>query len=70
MPADLTGTEDSSGDTTACLRDARRLIVKIGSALLVDETTGQIRLAQAPPETLARQDVTVAQIRLPRADPQ
>ena len=39
MPADLPGTEDA----TACLRDARRLIVKIGSALLVDETTGQIR---------------------------
>ena len=38
MPADATGTENSSNDATACLRDARRLIVKIGSALLVDET--------------------------------
>src|SRR5687767_6779609 len=43
MPADLTGAGDTSGDATACLRDARRLIVKIGSALLVDETTGKIR---------------------------
>jgi glutamate 5-kinase len=43
MPADAAGSESSSDDAAACLRDARRLIVKIGSALLVDETTGQIR---------------------------
>ena len=29
--------------TAASLTSAKRLIVKIGSALLVDETTGQIR---------------------------
>ena len=37
------GSESNSDDVTACLRDARRLVVKIGSALLVDETTGRLR---------------------------
>ncbi|WP_084164979.1 glutamate 5-kinase [Skermanella stibiiresistens] len=59
MPADLTSAETPAETTRetdtstaaepaasarpATLRDARRLIIKIGSALLVDETTGKVR---------------------------
>ncbi|QQP88555.1 glutamate 5-kinase [Skermanella sp. TT6] len=50
MPTDLAAAdattaaaEESSTGSVPTLRDARRLIVKIGSALLVDETTGKVR---------------------------
>ena len=43
MPTDLGAATDPAAEPTASLREARRLIIKIGSALLVDETTGQIR---------------------------
>src|SRR6478736_4816314 len=50
------------------LAEARRIVVKVGSALLVDQGSGQIRLAHAYKELLEDEHTAIAQVLLTLQD--